>query len=159
LSGFSVQAYKKVGLETDVITADPHRLVLMLFDGALLSIQRAKALMAQKQIAEKGAAIGHAIEIVDSGLRVSVDPSVNPEFAERLVGLYRYVTMRLLQANLRNDVKALDEVARILGGLRDAWLRIAPPRGAGEPSSSEGAEPAVQHVATPAHRAISAYRA
>jgi len=157
--GFGVRAYKKVGLETGVITSDPHKLVLMLFDGALLSIQRAKAFMAQKQIAEKGNAIGHAIEIVDSGLRVSVDPSADPEFAERLVGLYRYITMRLLQANLRNDLDALDEAAKILGDLRSAWLKIAPTKETARPQ--ETSVPASgTSVASPgpaARRALAAY--
>ena len=126
MRGFGAKAYGKLSLETDVITAEPHRLVLMLFDGALLSIQRAKNFLAAKQIADKCQAIASAIEIVDSGLRASVDPSHDPEFAGRLVSLYQYVTMRLLQANLRNDVRAMEEAAKILGDLRGAWIQIGP---------------------------------
>ena len=155
--GFGVKAYKKVDLETAVVSSDPHRLVLMLFDGALLSIQRAKTHMAQKQIAEKGIAIGHAIEIVDSGLRVSVDPTPDPKFAARLVGLYRYIVMRLLQANLRNDPTALDETCKILSDLRNAWLKIAP---ATQVASHPTAAALVSTVESPgpaARRALGAY--
>jgi flagellar secretion chaperone FliS len=118
LSGFGAKAYVKLGVQTDVLNADPHRLVLILFDGALYAIQRAKGFLAAGRIAEKCQALSQACEIVDNGLRVSVDPSHDRQFANRLISLYKYVTMRLLQANLRNDEKALDEAAKILGGLR-----------------------------------------
>ncbi len=126
MSGFGAKAYSKLGLETDVLNADPHRLVLILFDGALLAVQRAKGLLAERRVAEKCSALDQAIRIVDGGLRVSVDPSHDPAFAGRLVALYNYITMRLLQANLRNDVKALEEAAGLLSGLRDAWAKIGP---------------------------------
>ncbi len=136
MGGFGAKAYGKLALETDIINAEPHRLVLMLFDGALLQIQRARNFMQTRQIAPKGAAIGHAIEIVDSGLRVSVDPSHDPIFAGRLVSLYQYIVMRLLQANLRNDVAALDEAAKLLGDLRGAWIQIAPKPAAPAPAAT-----------------------
>ncbi len=158
MSGFGANAYSKVSLETDVITGDPHRLVLMLFDGALLSIQRAKAYMAQNKIAEKGQAIGRAILIVDTGLRASVDPTFNPEFAGRLVSLYRYITMRLLQGNLRNDAAALDEAAKILGELRDAWTKIAPSAASAAPEHRSAHVPAHEAAASPARRTLGAYR-
>jgi flagellar secretion chaperone FliS len=158
LSGFGAKAYSKLGLETDVITADPHRLVLMLFDGALISIQRAKSFLAQKRIPEKCEAIGNALEIVDSGLRVSVDPSVDPEFAGRLVGLYKYVTMRLLQANLRNDVGALDEAARILGDLRSAWIKIGPSTRAVPAARPQSESKAMEAGIPAARRVLSAYQ-
>jgi len=155
LSAFGAKAYGKLALETDIINAEPHRLVLMLFDGALLQIQRARRFLLERQIAEKGAAIGHAIEIVDSGLRVSVDPSHDPIFAGRLVSLYQYIVMRLLQGNLRNDVTALDEAARLLGDLRGAWIQIAP---AAQPGAAQApAAPAGR--AAPAKPAIAAYQA
>jgi flagellar protein FliS len=159
LSGFGAKAYSKLGLETDVITGEPHRLILMLFDGALLCIQRGKSYLADKRIAEKCQAISTAIEIVDMGLRASVDPTPDPEFAGRLLSLYRYVTMRLLQANLRNDVKALDEAGKILGDLRNAWIQIGPSAGAGRPVALPAGKPEVETVASPARRVLSAYQA
>ena len=159
MGGFGAKAYGKLGLQTDVINADPHRMVQLLFDGALLSIQRAKIHLAEKRIAERGQAIGHAIEIVDAGLRVSVDPSVDPAFAGRLISLYQYVTMRLLQANLRNDVKALDEAATILGGLRNAWVQIGPNARAQQGGQAPSAGAARDTAAPPARRVLDAYQA
>ena len=159
MGGFGAKAYSKLGLQTDVITGEPHRLILMLFDGALLCIQRGKNHLAEKRIAEKCQAISIAIEIVDMGLRASVDPKPDPEFADRLLGLYRYVIMRLLQANLRNDAKAMDEAAKILGDLRAAWIQIAPSNGAGKPSVVPTGVPTTESVASPARSVLSAYQA
>jgi flagellar protein FliS len=160
VGGFGAKAYGKIGLETDVITGDPHRLILMLFDGALLCIQRGKAHFAAKRIAQKCEAISTALEIVDQGLRASVNPAPDPEFAGRLLGLYRYIIMRLLQANARNDMAALDEAAKILGDLRNAWIQIAPSGAAGKTAAPPVAGAVVESaVATPARRALNAYQA
>jgi flagellar protein FliS len=161
VSGFGAKAYVKLGVQTDVLNADPHRLILILFDGALYAIQRAKGFLAEGRIPEKCHALSQACEIVDNGLRVSVDPSHDRQFAGRLISLYKYVTMRLLQANLRNDQKALDEATKILGGLRGAWAQIAPVS-AGAPTGAAAAEvtvaAAVDPMASRARRLLSAYQ-
>ena len=124
--GTGARVYSNVGLETDVLNADPHRLILILFDGALTCMQRGRAAMAAGEGAQKIRHLSKAIQIVDEGLKVAVDPTVDPAFAGRLISLYHFVEMRLLQANLRNDVRALDEAAKIIGQLRDAWAQIGP---------------------------------
>jgi flagellar protein FliS len=158
VAGFGARAYSKLGLETDVITGEPHRLILMLFDGALLSIQKGRSHLTAKRIAEKCQCLTTAIEIVDMGLLASIDARHDPEFAGRLTSLYRYVAMRLLQANVRNDVQSLDEAAKILGDLRAAWVQIAPAAaGTGAPPATVRKPPA-ETVASPARRVISAYQ-
>jgi flagellar protein FliS len=163
LAGFGAKAYVNLGVQTDVLNADPHRLVLILFDGALYAIQRAKGFLASGSIAQKCQALSQACEIVDNGLRVSVDPSHDRQFATRLISLYNYVTMRLLQANLRNDPKALDEAAQILSGLRGAWVQIAPskpgaPVGATSVTAQPTAPPAAEPASSRARRIQSAYQ-
>lgn len=119
-------AYAKVGTEIAVETADPHRLIMMLFDGACSAIVIAKAHMERKEIAEKGTAISRAIDIVDNGLLASLDIDAGGDLAERLAALYRYIVQRLLWANLNNDAAALDESYRLLDELRSAWAMIGP---------------------------------
>ena len=68
-----VNAYAKVGLETNISSASPHKLIVMLYDGALVAILKALANMKAGNIAEKGKAISHAIAIIDNGLRASLD--------------------------------------------------------------------------------------
>ena len=121
----SAQTYAKVGMETGVAAADPHRLILMLFDGALMSVAKAEQAMQQSRIADKGRAISHGIDIVTNGLRASLDFSAGDELADRLAALYDYMVVRLLHANLHNDAAALREVSRLLTEIKSAWEEIA----------------------------------
>lgn len=119
-------AYAKVGVETGVSAADPHKLVLMLLDGAVMSVSAAVVAMERNEIAAKGQSISKAIEIISDGLKASLDRKAGGELAERLAGLYDYLCMRLLYANLHNDRVALDEVSGLLESLRESWRGISP---------------------------------
>ncbi|MFC5509571.1 flagellar export chaperone FliS [Massilia jejuensis] len=119
-----VNAYAKVGMETSVISASPHKLIVLLYDGALAAIRNAAKHMAAGNIVEKGAAISKALDIIDNGLRASLDKKAGGEIASNLDSLYVYMTERLLTANLQNKSALLDEVQTLLADLRDAWLQI-----------------------------------
>lgn len=119
-------AYAKVGVETGVTAADPHKLILMLYDGAIMSIASAVSAMERKDIATKGQCASKAIDIIDNGLKASLDIGAGGELAERLAALYDYMTERLLYANLHNNGPAFNEIAGLLRGLREAWQGIAP---------------------------------
>jgi flagellar protein FliS len=119
-------AYAKVGVETGVAAASPHKLIVMLFDGAISALVTAQMHMKAGNTAEKGQAISKAISIVDNGLRASLDKKVGGEIALRLDSLYDYMSHQLLLANLRNDLTKLEEVQRLLADLRGAWLAIEP---------------------------------
>lgn len=123
--GNAAQAYKQVGVETGVEAATPHQLIVMLFDGALLAIANAGASLQAKNAAEKGHAISRAIDIISAGLKASLDKDKGGELAQNLDALYDYMCTRLLQANLRNDQSALDEVSKLLADIRSAWVEIA----------------------------------
>lgn len=122
----AINAYANVGLETSVITADPHKLILLLYQGALLAISSARNQMLRKDIAAKGKYISQAIMIIEEGLKASLDKNAGGELAQNLSGLYEYMSQRLLLANLKNDVAALDEVSRLLTELKGAWEAIRP---------------------------------
>jgi flagellar protein FliS len=125
----AAQAYSKVGLETGVAAANPHRLILMLYDGALHAIADAGSHLAAGRIAEKGEAISKAIGVIDEGLKASLDRTQGGAMTEQLYELYDYMNRRLLLSSLRNDRAGLDEVAALLTELRGAWQAIgdAPP--------------------------------
>jgi flagellar protein FliS len=136
-----VNAYANVGLETGVAAASPHKLIVMLYDGALVALLSAKTNIAAGDIAAKGAAISKAITIIDNGLRASLDKTAGGEIAANLDALYDYMSRRLLHANLKNDVAILDEVHGLLSDLRGAWVAIGekvaqPAPGAGLPQTA-----------------------
>lgn len=139
----AVNAYSKVGTETGVMTANPHKLILMLFEGARLAMAEAKLHMQRNEIAAKGELISKAIMIIDHGLKASLDVEAGGEMAEKLYVLYDYMTNRLLIANLRNDLKALEEVGRLLGELHGAWEAIGKPNVTGTMAASERRQPGV----------------
>ena len=122
----AISAYRKVGIDAAVEVADPYRLVLLLFSGAQAAIGNARAAMQQQQIAAKGEAISKAIDIIGNGLKVSLDLEKGGEIAERLDALYDYLVLRLLRANLDNDLGALEEVAGLLEEIHGAWREIEP---------------------------------
>lgn len=123
----AVKTYAKVGVESGVAVADPHKLISMLYQGALLAIANAKNGILRKDTAAKGAAISKAIAIIDEGLNASLDKNVGGGLAQNLSALYEYMCKRLITANLKNDVAALDEVARLLSDLKGAWDGIRQP--------------------------------
>lgn len=118
--------YAQVSQDVAAETADPHALILMLFEGARTAITIARRHMEQNEIPEKGAAISKAIDIVNNGLRVSLDMENGGDLAERLAALYEYISQRLLWGNLKNDLAALDEANQLLGELQSAWALISP---------------------------------
>ncbi len=119
-----VNAYAKVGLETSVISASPHKLIVLLYDGALAAIKSAANHMLAGNIAEKGEAIGKALDIINNGLRASLDKKGGGDIAANLDALYVYMTQRLLTASLQNKSAMLEEVQALLVDLRDAWTQI-----------------------------------
>jgi flagellar protein FliS len=119
-----VNAYAKVGLETSVISASPHKLIVMLYDGALVAIKSAAVHMAAGRIAEKGAALAKALDIINNGLRATLDKKAGGEIARNLDSLYAYMIQRLLTASVENKTAMLEEVQGLLVDLRDAWLQI-----------------------------------
>jgi flagellar protein FliS len=127
--------YAKVGLETDVQAASPHRLVAMLFDGAFDAMAQATQAIQTGNVELKGRALSRAVRILDEGLRAGLDMSAG-QLAVDLRELYGYVCMRLTQANLKSDLDAIDECQRLLAPVREAWSAI------GQTPAAQGSQPA-----------------
>jgi flagellar protein FliS len=121
-----VQSYQQVGLESAVMSASPHQLIVMLFDGAQSALVRARLFMEQGQLAHKGETLSKAINIISNGLKAGLDTESGGELATNLAALYDYMVQRLLQANLYNDVNAISEVEALLANIGDAWKQIGP---------------------------------
>lgn len=122
----AINAYSQVSVDGSVAVASPHKLISMLFDGALHSIAAARGHMQRQEIAAKGMAISKAISIIDDGLRASLDMKAGGDLAEKLEAIYEYMSFRLVVANLHNETETLDEVSKLLSEIKDAWIQIDP---------------------------------
>ncbi|TNE75466.1 MAG: flagellar export chaperone FliS [Gammaproteobacteria bacterium] len=125
-AGFSrgANAYANVGVESGVMSADPHQLILMLFDGVEVVIRNARLHMEKGNVVEKGKSISKAIDIVNQGLLAALDREQGGEVAENLARIYEYVSNLLLRANLHNDLTALSEAEHLLAQIASAWRDI-----------------------------------
>ena len=125
-SSHAARAYASVGLQTGAMSANPHRLISMLLEGAMTAILKARQHMAAGNIVEKGVAINHAVSIIDSGLRGCLNMKDGGEIAQNLSALYSYMTQRLSSAHLENDQRKLHEVYKLLADLKNTWDAIDP---------------------------------
>jgi flagellar protein FliS len=114
--------YQMVAAHGGVAAADPHRLVVMLMDGALARIAQARGCAERKAIVEKSAHLSRTLAILDE-LRHSLDPSQG-ELASNLDRLYDYMSRQLLHAHVDHRTQLLDEVAHLLGEIRAAWIAL-----------------------------------
>jgi flagellar secretion chaperone FliS len=125
-------SYAQVDLEARVAASDPHGLIQMLFDGAVVAVAQADACLAAGDVPGKGMAVSRAIRILEEGLKASLDPS-GGELARHLGDLYSYMAQQLLLASIKNEAAGFAEVRRLLIELRDAWSQAKPAAAASEP--------------------------
>ncbi|HEY7639141.1 MAG TPA: flagellar export chaperone FliS [Steroidobacteraceae bacterium] len=121
----NVSAYQSVSAQGGTEAASPHRLVLMLMDGALERVHAARGFVAHGAAAEKSQLLHRATRIIET-LRDSLDTAAGGEIAENLGRLYDYMCVQLVKANLTNRVELLDEVSNLLQSVRGAWQEITP---------------------------------
>ncbi len=113
------QQYK----QTQVGTASPARLLLMLYNAALKFARLAAEEVEKKNAEKANLYLGKTQDIV-AELMISLDFNQG-EIAENLYSLYRYINERLVHANIKKDVSAIREVEAMLRDLRDTWKTIA----------------------------------
>ena len=120
----AAHAYANVGVETGAMSASPHQLIVMLFDGARVALKKAAWAIEQGDVAAKGRALSKAIDIIELGLRAGLDAKAGGEIAERLDTLYEYMVRTLVRANLRGDAALVAEVDTLLDDIGTAWKQI-----------------------------------
>lgn len=113
--------YKSVDLES----APKHRIVERLFERFARDVEEARTAIVAKNVVGKATAIDHALRIV-SELEAALDHAAAPELCENLASLYAFVTRRLVDANTKLLVAALDDAARIMKHLDEAFRQAAP---------------------------------
>lgn len=118
-------AYTKIGLDMGVEAASSHKLILMLYDGAILALATAVSQLESGNKVGMSESILKASSIIAQGLRDSIDTKAGGELAVRLTALYDYMNVRLQFANIKGDKKIIEEVSGLLKELRGAWEEIA----------------------------------
>lgn len=121
-----IASYQQISIESDVRGADPHRLIVLLFDGAESALQQAQTLLAANDFKGKSDALMKAIDIILSGLSASLDTEQGGDLAKNLKALYDYMVSRLMHANIHKDASAIREVQGLLGEIASAWRKITP---------------------------------
>ena len=120
----AAHAYANVGLETGVVAASPHQLIIMLYEGAELAVRMAIKHMNEGDVTKKCGAISKASHIILDGLKAALNPDQGGEIAHRLETLYDYMNQRLMLAHVNNQAAPLEEVLGLLRELRGAWQQI-----------------------------------
>jgi len=119
----NLQTYNKVNVESGVLSSDPHKVVLMMFDGALTAIAEAKGAIERKDLATKSKCLIKAINIF-SALRESLDKESEPTISENFDNLYAYCIGNLIELSVSLDLSGLDEISAFIKPVRDAWSQM-----------------------------------
>ncbi len=121
----SLQSYRKVSLDNEIAVASPHRIIQMMFEGALQRIAQSRYAIENADLATKGVNIGKAIGIIN-GLNSSLNMDSGGEMVDNVSQLYDFMLRRLSEANMNNEVQALDDVTEILKTIKEGWDAIPP---------------------------------
>ena len=107
-----------------VATASPAQIVAMLYGGIVRFATEAGEAMGRNDRARVGDRIGRAMAIVDE-LASTLDGTQAPELANNLISLYDFCKRRLLEANLKQDRTAIDDVVAAITPLKEAFAELA----------------------------------
>lgn len=106
--------------QNQVNTASPEQILLMLYDGAIRFTRRAITGLEENKPELKNSGISKTMAII-SEFSISLDHEIGGQIAEDLDALYHFMMRELTSANLKNDVKKLRNVERLLMDLRQTW--------------------------------------
>ena len=118
-----INAYKKGNLKQQISQADPHKITLMLMQGMLDKLAYAKGCIERKDYSGKSEHISRATAILMS-LRDTLEMETGVEVADNLFALYDYMIQRLIDANVQNNLKIVDEVITLFIPIKTAWSQI-----------------------------------
>lgn len=110
--------------QADVNTADPLKLIIMCYDGAINNLRAARDCIAARDLERKADAFDRASDFIGE-LNRALDFERGGEIARNLNALYNYMLRRLMEANIRLETGPVDEIIGLLEELRSAWQELA----------------------------------
>ncbi len=111
-----VKQYQKSSIET----ATKEQILIMLYDGAIQFLNKAKIALNKKDFESSHNNLMGAQKIIQEFID-SLDREIAPQLAENLTSLYEYFIRRLVHANMKKDIQAIDEVLNYLKNLKATW--------------------------------------
>jgi len=117
------QQYANTYVETAVSEASPHKLVEMLYEGALKHLNLTKVFIEQKDFEKKAEHVNKSLSILNA-LRSGVDLEKGKDIAENLYSLYDYCYRTVFEASSQNDLEKVDEVIEHIKALDEAWKQM-----------------------------------
>jgi len=114
---------QKAYRDSAILTATPERLVVMLYDGANRFLLQGAAAMRAGDLAQMNDKLRRAEAIVTE-LRQTLDMSAGA-VATNLESIYSFCQRLLLEARLKRDPAKIEDAAKLLRELRDAWDQVA----------------------------------
>lgn len=128
LANESYDSYRSVDLEAKAATASPYELVLVLFDGLLDELARARGHIEAKHYQEKGRSLEKCLNILN-GLNSALDYDNGGEVVQGLSRLYDYCIYRLSDVSVSLSLEGLEEVVHLLEVVREGWDGVNAQRG------------------------------
>jgi flagellar protein FliS len=110
--------------EVAIKTANPLQLVVMLYDGAIQSLNEAGEHLNRNDIARRARCTNRAVAII-SELQACLNFQDGGDIAGSLDRLYTYMKHQIFKANVEKRPEPLAEVAGLLANLRSAWRELA----------------------------------
>ena len=112
--------YVKQYQKTTVETASNEKILIMLYDGAIQFLNKAKIALNEKNWEQSHNNLMGAQRILEEFIN-TIDKEPNPELAQNLINLYEYFITRLVQANMKHQIEPIDEVLKFLKDLKATW--------------------------------------
>ncbi len=119
----SLQAYKKVSVDSQLASATPHKVIQMLMAGAIERLVQGKSAMEQGNIPLKGERLGKALDIIIS-LRNCLSMDEGGDIANNLDAIYDFMIREIVIANKDNTAEPIDDVVELLREIKSAWDQI-----------------------------------
>ncbi|HOU78784.1 MAG TPA: flagellar export chaperone FliS [Syntrophales bacterium] len=127
--------------EANVLTANPLKLVIMCYDGAINSLKIAREAYLKKDYETKAKALQKTLDIIHE-LDASLDMEKGGDISKNLRGLYLFMNQALIEADLKRDLKVFDRIIGLLEELLSAWAAIGANGEAKAPTAGRGERPA-----------------
>lgn len=112
--------YHSVNATSEVLDADPHRLIQLLMEAALTRMAQAKGAIARSDMEEKARLLGRVSEIIQT-MQSSLNHNQGGEIAQNLDRLYDYMLRRLIEGTRHNNVEMIDEVMGLMLEVKSGW--------------------------------------